>query len=228
MKTRLTSLIIVFIVLGSTTFCQNVIGKWYGVGNVGKNGNYSQYLSELILKQKGNKVYGEFNYYFKSSYVPAKVSGTYNGTTRVLELNIFPLLNYQAANINGADCPMKGFFLLKLSKIETTLSGQFETTDHYKYTCPSIALRLKKEIITPEEKKKLANGKTREVDNEENTIAEVGRVGAKANEGVKGKIATAEKKVDTTALTQIKTRPVFDATEAITTLLKKDRLMKVL
>ncbi len=147
-------LIIVFIFWTAPLFSQSVTGQWYGIGQVGKEGNYSQYLSELILNQKGNKVSGEFNYYFKSTYSPSKVTGTYNSKTRVLELQLLPLLNFKSTDINGADCPMKGVFILKVSKVESVLSGLFETTDQYKYTCPEISIRLKKEIIKPGDLKK--------------------------------------------------------------------------
>jgi hypothetical protein len=172
LKTRIILLFFVCLIATLPSFSQTVSGQWYGVGNVSRDGNYSQYLSELILKQKGDKVTGEFNYFFKSAYIPARVSGTYNSKTRVLELHIIPLLNFKAANINGADCPMQGFFILKVSKVETTLAGQFETTDHYKYTCPEIVLKFKKEILTSEDKKKLALKKEPIRDEEEDVAVE--------------------------------------------------------
>ncbi|MCY7421120.1 MAG: hypothetical protein LH478_05175 [Chitinophagaceae bacterium] len=131
---------------------QNITGQYYGIGNVTKDGNYSQYLTELILIQKGNTVTGEFNYYFKTSHVTSKVRGVFNSNTRLLKMQLVPVLNYKAANSLGADCPMQGYFLLRLSKVETTLSGAFEAIDAYKYTCPSIFIKLKKEILTLEEK----------------------------------------------------------------------------
>lgn len=172
MKTRVIFLFVVCLLATLPSFSQTVSGQWYGVGNVGRDGNYSQYLSELILKQKGDKVTGEFNYFFRSAYIPARVSGNYNSKTRLLELHIVPLLNFKAANINGADCPMQGIFILKVSKVETTLAGQFETTDNYKYTCPDIVLKFKKEILTPEDKKKLALQKKWIPDEEEDVAVE--------------------------------------------------------
>ncbi len=145
-------LILMLLLPGSfASFSQNVTGNYYGIGNIIKDGNYSQYLTELILVQKGKKITGEFNYYFKSTFIPSRVSGAFNNDTRLLELDIFPLLNYKAVSSNGADCPMRGFFMLTLSKIETILTGHFESVDAYKYTCPSIFIRLKKEEATPDE-----------------------------------------------------------------------------
>ena len=152
MKPVATLIILIAFFFGTTLNAQNITGEYYGIGNVTKDGNYSQYLTELILVHKGNNVTGEFNYYFKSSHVTSKIKGVFNSNTRLLKLELIPVLNYKAASSLGADCPMQGFFLLRMAKIETTLSGAFEATDAYKYTCPSIFIKLKKEILTPEEK----------------------------------------------------------------------------
>lgn len=152
MKPVATLIIVIAFFFGTALNAQNITGEYYGIGNVTKDGNYSQYLTELILVHKGNNVTGEFNYYFKSSHVTSKIKGVFNSNTRLLKLELIPVLNYKAASSLGADCPMQGFFLLRMAKIETTLSGAFEATDAYKYTCPSIFIKLKKEILTPEEK----------------------------------------------------------------------------
>ena len=152
MKLVATLIILIAFFFGTTLNAQNITGEYYGIGNVTKDGNYSQYLTELILVHKGNNVTGEFNYYFKSSHVTSKIKGVFNSNTRLLKLELIPVLNYKAASSLGADCPMQGFFLLRMAKIETTLSGAFEAIDAYKYTCPSIFIKLKKEILTPEEK----------------------------------------------------------------------------
>ena len=152
MKSVATFIIVLAFLNGTTVNAQNITGQYYGIGNVTKDGNYSQYLSELILVHKGNNVTGEFNYYFKSSHITLKVKGVFLANSRLLKLQLVPILNYKAASSLGADCPMQGFFLLRMTKIETTLSGMFEAIDAYKYTCPSIFIKLKKEILTPEEK----------------------------------------------------------------------------
>ena len=165
-------LIILLVVLLAPTpgvVAQNITGQYYGIGNVTKDGNYSQYLTELILVQKGNSVTGEFNYYFKTSHITAKVKGEFNSNTRLLKLQLVPLLNYKAVNSMGADCPMQGYFVLRVAQVETTLSGEFEAIDGYKYTCPSIFIKLKKEIPTQEEKTMMeiaraAEAKTKEFD----------------------------------------------------------------
>lgn len=146
---------------------QKITGQYYGIGNVTKDGNYSQYLTELILVQKGNAVTGEFNYYFKSSHITAKVKGEFNSGNRLLKLQLVPLLNYKAVNKMGADCPMQGYFVLRVAKLETTLSGEFEAIDGYKYTCPSIFIKLKKEIPTQEEKTMMEIARAAEAKNNE-------------------------------------------------------------
>lgn len=166
---KLIILLAALFALTPGVMAQNITGQYYGIGNVTKDGNYSQYLTELILVQKGNSVTGEFNYYFKSSHITAKVKGEFSSNTRLLKLQLVPLLNYKAVNNMGADCPMQGYFVLRVAKVETTLSGEFEAIDGYKYTCPSIFIKLKKEIPTQEEKTMMeiaraAEAKTNEFD----------------------------------------------------------------
>jgi hypothetical protein len=122
-----------------------VSGEWYGVGNVSWAGEHNSYLSELILTQNGNKVSGEFNYFFRNASIKTKVTGTYDPKTRTIELQARPVLNYQAKDVNGADCPMEGSFTLRTSRLETTLTGQFNPTYSYRFTCPAINIKFKRE-----------------------------------------------------------------------------------
>jgi hypothetical protein len=50
------------------TSAQNVRGSWYGRADVNIAGSNSNYLTEFVLKQKGNEVEGLFAYYFKDTY----------------------------------------------------------------------------------------------------------------------------------------------------------------
>lgn len=133
----------------SAISAQSINGQWYGVGKITRFGEESNYLSELILKQKGKKVTGEFNYYFKSVEIKTKITGTYDSEKRLFLLSSTPVLNYQAKNANGADCPMEGWFMLKVSRIETILSGQFSPVFDYRHTCPAINTRFVKSIGVP-------------------------------------------------------------------------------
>lgn len=125
---------------------QSVTGLWYGVGQVSKFGDNNNYLSELKLKQRGKKVTGEFNYFFRRSEIKTKISGTYDAKTRTLILNTNPILNFQAKNENGADCPMRGLFTLTASRVQTTLAGEFIAISNYKLTCPDITVKFVKGI----------------------------------------------------------------------------------
>ncbi|MDB5192759.1 MAG: hypothetical protein JWQ96_2322 [Segetibacter sp.] len=130
---------------------QKVTGDWYGVGSISNKGEQSNYLSELVLTQKGNKVTGQFNYFFKSMSVTNKVSGTFDENTRTLELKLMPFINYKASNLQGADCPMEGSFTLRVSKVESSLYGQFNPSLAYRYTCPAITIKFVKAVNKPKE-----------------------------------------------------------------------------
>jgi hypothetical protein len=147
-----------FLFLFCIFFChqvdgQTVTGSWYGIGQVTKAGVHNSYLSEMIIKQNGNKVSGEFIYFFRDLEIKTKITGSYRPKSRTLLLNAAPVLNYQAKSINGADCPMEGLFSLKVSRVETTLSGSFNPDDNYRLTCPEISVRFIKatpSIQTPD------------------------------------------------------------------------------
>ncbi|MBA4139314.1 MAG: hypothetical protein H0X70_02250 [Segetibacter sp.] len=126
-------------------YTQKFTGEWYGVGNVSKSGSHNSYLSELIIKQKGNTITGEFNYYFRTVTTKTKITGTYNAQTKEILLNAHPLLNYKAQSQNGADCPMEGSLTLRISGADTTLQGQFNPVYAYRYTCPAINVKLAKQ-----------------------------------------------------------------------------------
>lgn len=147
------NLVILFCLLlsGQQLLAQQVTGEWYGVGKVNRPGDHNSYLSEMVLKQTGNKVKGEFNYYFKRDKISTTVTGTYDPKTRVVELKAHPVLNYKAKDINGADCIMEGSFTLTISRLETSLRGQFNPLLSYRYTCPAINIKFVKDKPKPQE-----------------------------------------------------------------------------
>ena len=87
------------------------------------------------------------NYFFKSEKIESTITGVYLPKTRTLELKATPVLNYKATNSNGADCPMEGSFTYMSSQVETTLRGQFNPLYSYRFTCPAINVKLKKELV---------------------------------------------------------------------------------
>lgn len=152
MKISLFALFIVFAFFNSTVLAQNVGGEWYGVGKVKKAGEHNSYLSEMILKQKGNRVTGSFNYFYRSVEIKTRVTGKYDARFKVLELNAHPILNYLAKNSNGADCPMEGSFTLNITKDGAILMGQFNPIYEYRVTCPAIDVKFTKSVPRAAEK----------------------------------------------------------------------------
>ncbi|MGI8637090.1 MAG: hypothetical protein ACR2KZ_16985, partial [Segetibacter sp.] len=155
-------------------FAQGVTGEWYGVGKVKKAGDHNSYLSEMILKQKGNKVTGELNYFYRSEEIKTKVTGRYDARYRVLELDPQPLLNFLAKDKNGADCPMEGSFTFKIIDGEAVLVGQFNPTYNYRVVCPAIDVRFTKLLPTASKPapEKEASDDTQPASNKKDIIAE--------------------------------------------------------
>lgn len=145
---RLYFLLLLLCMLLSATVtlqAQTVKGKWYGVGNVNVEGSANNYLCELILEQKGSVVTGEFNYFFRNGYFSNKIKGTYNSEKRLLKINFIPMIFYRTVDAAmGVDCMMQGQFTLKVSKVETTLSGKFTSDDLHTYTCAPINVKFTK------------------------------------------------------------------------------------
>lgn len=133
-------------ILFVSSISAQVGGEWYGVGKVKKAGDHNSYLFEMVIKQKGKKVTGEFNYYFRSAEIKTKITGTFDPSYRVLELTAQPMLNFLAKDENGADCPMEGSFTLKVTKTQTILAGQFNPTYEYRHTCPAIDIKFVKSV----------------------------------------------------------------------------------
>jgi hypothetical protein len=135
---------LVAIIPNISVSAQGVGGEWYGVGKVKKAGDHNSYLSEMVLKQKGNRVTGELNYFYRSDEIKTKITGKYDAKYKVLELDPQPMLSFLAKDRNGADCPMEGSFTLKIIDGEPTLLGQFNPTYDYRVTCPAIDVKFTK------------------------------------------------------------------------------------
>lgn len=137
----LMRLLFIFLLL-PVSFCmqaQTVTGSWYGLAEAANKGsNSNNYLTELIIKQKGNDVEGVFGYYFRSGYQSYYVRGTYNPKTRKLIIKNIPVTYFKSRDIDGIDCPMDFTAYLFISKVQSTLSGAFVSQEKYKYTCPQL------------------------------------------------------------------------------------------
>ena len=121
-----------------TADAQTVTGSWYGRADVNSSSGANNYLTELVLKQKGDEVEGVFGYYFKDSYQSFFVRGTYNRTTREVHIKNLPILYYKGSAINGIECPMNFIGTLMVTQVGSSLKGNFYSDDKYKYTCPQL------------------------------------------------------------------------------------------
>lgn len=130
------------LLLQFTLQAQQVRGSWYGRADVLVAGSNSNYLTEFILKQKGNEVEGIFGYYFKDIYQSFFVRGTYNVRTRQVVINNLPLLFYKSSTRSGIECPMHFQGTLMVSKVKSTLNGKFYTDPKYRYTCPELTVNM--------------------------------------------------------------------------------------
>jgi hypothetical protein len=128
----------------TTLHAQQVTGSWFGVGKVDLPGSSNTYMSELVLTQKGKQVTGLFNYYFRDSLFSNKITGSFDAVTRKLTINKTQLIHHSSANtITGIDCPMSGEFILRISKVESVLTGSLFSTKDFRFTCPPINYKLK-------------------------------------------------------------------------------------
>ena len=118
---------------------QVVTGSWYGHADVEMAGIHNNYLTELVIKQKGTKVEGIFGYYFRDKYQSFFIHGRYNPKTReVIILNI-PVIYFNSnSTVNSIDCNTNFRGILMNSKLGSSVKGTFYHDDKYKYTCPDI------------------------------------------------------------------------------------------
>ena len=130
------------LIVSQFSFSQTITGSWYGKADVMIRGTHSNYLTELILKQKGNEVEGIFGYYFKDSYQSFFIRGTYNPKTRAININKVPVTFYGSVDGNGVECPMDFHGILMVSKVKNTVRGSFYSDDKYKYTCPELKVNF--------------------------------------------------------------------------------------
>lgn len=118
---------------------QRVAGSWYGVADVASGGvGSNNYLTELILKQKGDEVEGTFGYYFRDGYQSYYIRGTYNPKTRQLIIPNLPVTYFRSRDIDGIDCPMDFTATLMVSQVKSTLKGELTSQKKYQYTCPTL------------------------------------------------------------------------------------------
>ena len=117
---------------------QSLSGSWYGKAQVLTGGSHNDYLTELIIKQKGDEIEGILGYYFRNGYKSVFIRGRYNKARREITVKNVPITYYLATSIDGVDCTMDFAGGLSISKVQSRLEGSFVTIARYKYTCPEI------------------------------------------------------------------------------------------
>jgi hypothetical protein len=134
------NLVLLLIILSSfTARAQKVTGYWYGQANVEMAGIQNNYLTELIISQKGTRVKGFFGYYFKDIYQSFVVKGTYDPKSRKVVINDIPIIYFKTNSTeNSVDCITSFYGTLRVSKVKTELVGYFYRDKKYEYTCPDL------------------------------------------------------------------------------------------
>lgn len=118
---------------------QTVSGSWYGHADVDMAGVHNNYLTELVIKQKGNRVEGIFGYYFRDKYQSFFIHGRFDPKTREITILNIPVTFYASTStINSVDCNTNFNGKLINSRAGSTVKGTFYVDSKYKYTCPDI------------------------------------------------------------------------------------------
>ena len=130
-------------------FSQNVDGHWYGTGIVQAYGIHDQYLTELVVRQRGKKITGELNYFFKDGHFSTPIKGSFDVENRLLLLKEFQLVHFASRNArNSFTTARTAEFYLRVSRAESVLSGIFKSDAAHRYTNPPINFNLKRSTDT--------------------------------------------------------------------------------
>jgi hypothetical protein len=136
---RIVFHIVLFVAAPTLLRAQTVSGSWYGRADVDLTGMYNNYLTELVIKQKGNRVEGIFGYYFRNKYESYLIHGTYNPKTREIAILHLPVIYYGSnSTVNSIDCMTNFRGILITSRMGTRLMGTFYHDGKYKYMCPDL------------------------------------------------------------------------------------------
>src|ERR1700753_3732725 len=135
---KLVYIILLFVVITRTN-AQTVSGSWYGHADVDISGIHNNYLTELVIKQKGTRVEGIFGYYFRDKYQSFFVHGRYDPATHEITILNIPVIFYgSAATTNSIDCITNFRGVVIHAKAGSTVKGTFYHDEQYKYSCPDI------------------------------------------------------------------------------------------
>ena len=121
------------------TNAQSDSGSWYGHADVDLSGMHNNYLTELVIKQKGTRVEGIFGYYFRDKYQSFFIHGHYDPKTHEITILNIPVIFYGSVSTeNSIDCITNFRGVVIQSKVGSTVKGTFYHDNKYKYTCPDI------------------------------------------------------------------------------------------
>ncbi|WP_152616840.1 hypothetical protein [Flavihumibacter solisilvae] len=144
-------ILISLLILSLKSNAQTAAGSWYGKADVVLDGTFNNYLTELVIKQKGNKVEGIFGYYFRNGYQSFFVKGTYDPKTRQVSIPNIPVTFYKANSIDGVTCNMSFEGTLRVSKVGSFVRGSFMSDGSYKYTCPELRVLFSLDSLVEED-----------------------------------------------------------------------------
>ncbi|HXB08549.1 MAG TPA: hypothetical protein VNW04_15565 [Puia sp.] len=118
---------------------QTASGSWYGHADVDMAGVHNNYLTELVIKQKGNRVEGIFGYYFRDKYQSFFIHGRFDPKTREITILNIPVTFYASTStVNSVDCNTNFRGVLINSRAGSSVKGAFYVDAKYRYTCPDI------------------------------------------------------------------------------------------
>jgi hypothetical protein len=135
---KLLYICFLFVVPGFSS-AQLVSGSYYGHADVDLSGIHNNYLTELVIKQKGTRIEGIFGYYFRDKYQSYFVHGHYDPQTHEITILNLPMTFYgSVSTANSVDCITNFKGVVIHSRMGSTVRGTFYHDEKYKYTCPDI------------------------------------------------------------------------------------------
>lgn len=127
------------IVVPGLSSAQLVSGSYYGHADVDLSGMHNNYLTELVIKQKGTRIEGIFGYYFRDKYQSYFVHGHYDPQTHEITILNLPMTFYGSVSAStNVDCITNFRGKVIHSRMGSTVQGTFYHDEKYKYTCPDI------------------------------------------------------------------------------------------
>lgn len=131
---------IFFLIAGVTQAgAQTISGSWYGHADAAVPGMHNNYLTELVIKQKGTHVEGIFGYYFRDKYQSYFIHGRYDPATHQITILNIPVIFYGSVSTeNSVDCITNFRGTVIRNKMGSSVKGTFYHDEKYKYTCPDI------------------------------------------------------------------------------------------